>query len=349
MIVVYFLGVLTVLILLHELGHFFTAKFMGVPVRELGIGFPPRVGAVRWGDTEYSLNWLPLGGFVRLAGEDDPTVPGGFASRPRWQRAIIIGSGPMVNLVLPIIIFTFVFLMPSQKIVGDVIIQEVAPNSPAMSSGLEAGDRIAAINNEEIETASDVTFLVMKNVGSTLDVRIERDGNLILASVDSRLNPPEGEGATGIRIGLENAELIEVRYPVWKAPLLGLERMRDLLLLLKVEFSRWTAGGSGPQLAGPIGIARMTGEVAEAGFGPLLEFAALLSLNLGIMNFLPIPMLDGGRLFFILVETLRGGRRISPQRESLVHFIGLMFIMSLLVVVTYQDIVRLISGEGAIP
>ncbi len=349
MTLISFLVLITFLILAHELGHFVTAKLLGVPVRELAVGVPPRLFSVHRGGTAYSLNAIPLGGYVRLAGEDDPTDPGGLAARPRWQRAIIIASGSLINLLLAVVLFSLIFTVPSEVEVGDVFVKEVAPGSPAHEAGLQPDDQILTIDDQAIRTPRDALYRVLLAQGSPMTVVILRNGSNLALSMVPRWDPPPGEGPTGFVSRLENPRIVRETLPLWQVPAQGLGRTRDTLVLVWNEITRWTIGASRPDLLGPIGIAQITGEVARAGPVPLLEWTALLSLNLGFLNLLPIPMLDGSKLFFVGVEALRGGRRISPRKEGMVHFVGLLFLMGVMIVVSYYDLLRLFVGETGAP
>ena len=348
MAIISFFLIISFLILIHELGHFFSARWLKVPVHELGIGFPPRILSFKKGRTTYSLNLFFIGGFVRLRGEEDPHIPDGFANQNILKRAFIISSGSLVNLALPILLFTIIAVIPQQIIVGNITIQEIALESPADLSGLQVDDHIIAIHGKRIETINDVSTIILENTNKSIAFIVNRSGEIIETNLVPRQIPPEGEGPTGIRITIENPQSHLVREPVWKAPLTGLKRMLNMVKLIGSEMRRWISGDSTPELAGPIGIARLTGDVAKSGVIPLMELAALLSLNLGIINLLPIPMLDGGKLFFLAIEFGRKGRRISPKRESLVHFFGLMLLVSILIMVSYNDLIKLLSGEDAI-
>jgi len=348
MAIISFFLIISCLILIHELGHFFSARWLNVPVHELGIGFPPRIFSFKKGNTLYSLNLFFIGGFVRLRGEEDPNIPNGFANQNIFKRAFIISSGSLVNLALPILLFTIIAVIPKHIIIGDITIQEVASGSPADLSGLQINDHIVAINGKRIKTIHDVSTSILENPNKPIIVIVNRSGENIETNLVPRRLPPEGEGPTGIRITIENPKPHRVQDPLWKAPITGFTRTLNTINLIGSEIGRWITGDSTPELTGPIGIARLTGDVAKSGIIPLLELTALLSLNLGIINLLPIPMLDGGKLFFLAIEFGRKGRRISPKRESLVHFLGLVLLVSILIMVSYNDLIKLFSGEEAI-
>lgn len=341
-----FLGVLLVLVLAHELGHFITAKLAGVPVLEFGFGYPPRLFAIRYKGTDYSLNLLPLGGFVKLVGEEDPAQPGGLAGRSIGVRLMVLGAGSFMNAVLPVVLLTATFMAPRDTVVGPVRIEDVAAESPAALAGLQAGDVIRRINDREISSIREVGYNIQLNLGSQIEVAVTRDGQTRVATMVPRWNPPPGQGATGIVISMPEREAKTVALPLPQALGEGLRSSLDMLSLFKNGILSTFLARSGPAVTGPIGIAQVTGEVAQGGVLPLLEWMALLSMNLAVMNILPIPMLDGGRVFFVLLEWVRRGRRIPAEREGLVHLVGFVILMGLILIVSYYDIMRIVRGES---
>ncbi len=433
-----FLGVLIILVLVHEVGHYVTARLAGVQVVEFGFGYPPRLFAIKRGGTEYSFNILPLGGFVKLVGEEDPTHPRSLARQAAWKRAIILSAGAGMNALLPVLLFTFTAMVPQSSIAGDVRIMAVAPNSPAERAGIQPGDVVQKIAGETINRSAELSYLIQINLGNPLDFVVRRDGEVkTFNSIVPRFNPPQGQGATGVLVrtgdlvvqdvtpgspaaaaGLRPGDaiiqmnggpassgsalvvafqqemsgnashklsfLIErnakvqsvsgtvepvsaasglagmgltlregsvrsvvLSKPVWEAVPYGVQRSVETLVLAKNTIITWFSGTTAPQFAGPVGIAQMTGEVATlGGILALMELAALLSMNMAFFNILPIPMLDGGRLLFVVIEVIRGGKRISPERESFVHLVGFAVLIAMIVVVTYFDIARLIRGES---
>jgi len=342
--------ILVGLVLVHEIGHFITAKLSGVRVQEFGIGYPPRIFAVRLGETEYSLNLLPLGGFVRMLGEEDPAEKNSLASKSIPVRVMILSAGSAMNALLPIVLFSLSYMVPQQTVSGPVVVKQVAPNSPAAMAGIRPGDAILRINDRHIQNTRDLSYNIQLNLGSEITMQLKRDRfTQETIKVIPRWNPPQGQGPTGIEVSMTSMYRTTQAYPAWEAVPLGLRSTFDTLTLTKNEIIGWFVRGITPQVAGPIGIAQMTGEVAKVGVGSLLEFAGLLSINLAILNILPFPMLDGGRLAFVVLEGLRGGKRISPEREGLVHLIGFALILTLVVVVSYYDILRIVRGESLFP
>ena len=296
-------------------------------------------------DMLYSINWLPLGGFVRLAGESNPRVPRSLASKGAGPRVIVLAAGSFMNAILPIVIFTILFMIPQDVQVGDVVVTEVAAQSPAEASGVQPGDIISSANSKEIDDRSDLIRLITLNRDSEMEWLVNREGRQEIVYITPRMNPPEGQGATGIGIDLINVRTETEFYPPWTAVSLSVSNTWQMLVLLKQEVFSWIAGKRSPELSGPIGIAQITGEVTrEGGLRGWLVLAILFSINLAILNILPIPMLDGGRLVFVVLEWLRRGKRVPPEKEGLVHLIGFVVLIGLIVLISANDIMRLIQG-----
>ena len=342
-----FVIILVLAIFVHELGHFLAAKAMGIKVLEFGFGYPPRLVAVKRGETEYSLNLLPLGGFVRMAGEEDPRERGGLAARRIAPRLLVLSAGSIMNMLLPVVLFSLAFIIPNEVVVGQVVIEQVVPDSPAQSAGIEPGDTILMVNDRPVQNNGDVVYSTELNLGSEMRVLLQKpDGSQRVARVTPRWNPPQGQGPLGIVMRLDGAQTVTEAYPVWEAVPLGLRRSADMFTLIKNGLVSMVRSGASPVVTGPVGIAQITTEVAQGGLHPLMSWAAFLSLNLGILNLLPFPALDGGRLFFVLLEGVRRGKRISPEKEKLVHLIGFVLLITLIVVISYFDVLRIIRGES---
>jgi regulator of sigma E protease len=349
--IVAFLVIIIILVVAHELGHFISAKARGVGVLEFGIGFPPRIWGIKRRDTIYSINALPLGGFVKLAGEEDPKVPASLASKGYGTRILVLASGSLVNIILPLVLFSVAFMLPHSVVNYPVTIQEVAANSPAELAGLRAGDTILKINGDAVNNGGDVQRDIEINLGREISMTVQHsDGATQTIRVAPRWKPPQGQGATGILLGAPATTpvITSQALPLWEAVPAGLKEAYQTLVLFKNEIERWIIGASSPQVTGPVGIAQLTGEVARSGFSPLVEFAAFISINLGIVNILPLPALDGGRIAFVLLEMVRRGRRISPKTEGLVHLVGFLLLIGLILVVTYGDIVNIVTSGSAI-
>ncbi|MHB8084923.1 MAG: M50 family metallopeptidase [Dehalococcoidia bacterium] len=345
-----FLALLIVLVITHELGHFTAAKLCKVKVEEFGIGFPPRIFGIKRGETIYSINAVPLGGFTRLLGEEDPTMPGSLASKSIPARILVLSAGSILNILLPILLFSIGFMIPHDVTMEKVMIKDVAAGSPAQAAGIEAGDRILSINGRQVKNRADVSYLLQLNLGTVTSIGIQKqDSSEKTITVTPRWNPPQGQGATGVTMASADSTTVTESTPFWQAIPDGIVHSWEILVLFRNEIISWFIRGSVPQLAGPIAIAQLTGEVVKAGISPLLEFAALISINLGIFNLLPFPGLDGGRLIFVLLEWVRRGKRISPQKEGMVHLIGFIALIVLILVISYFDVARIIHGESLIP
>jgi regulator of sigma E protease len=345
--IVAFVAVFMGIILAHELGHFFAAKISKVKVEEFGIGYPPRIWGKKVGETVYSINLLPLGGFTKLSGEEDPNAERSLASKSRLTRIFVMAAGALVNAILPIILFTVAFMVPHDVATGEIEIADVAPDSPAANAGLVAGDIFLDINGLPVHTFTDISDVVGANLGKdmTIDVR-KTSGESVTVHAIPRANPPEGQGALGIQ---SRALTTRKSEPIWRAIPLGFKQTIDTIVLFKNAIFSLFSGNSQLQFTGPVGIAQLTGEAAQAGFSILLLFAGFLSLNLAIINLLPLPALDGGRIVFVLIEWARGGKRISPRVEGMIHFIGFVLLIGLALIVTYQDILRIIRHQSIMP
>ena len=348
--IVAFLAVIAVLIIAHELGHFFTAKAAGVRVEEFGLGYPPRLLGLKRGPTTYSLNAIPLGGFVKMAGEEDSKVPDSLASKSIGTRLLVLSAGSIMNALLPIILFSIAFMIPHDIVVGQVLVEEVAPGSPAEMAGIEAGDTIISINDKEINNNVELSRYIQLNLGQEIAILVEHsDLSQEEVWLVPRWQPPEDEGAIGVAVRTIEPTTVSQSEPFWRAIPLGVNECIETFILFKNAILSIFLGTVDLEIGGPVAIAQITGEVAQAGISPLLEFAAFLSINLAIINLLPLPALDGGRIVFVLLEWVRRGKRISPKKEGLVHLIGFAMLMGLILAITYQDIVRIISGDSLIP
>ena len=555
--------VLGFLVFIHEMGHFLTAKWFGITVKEFGFGFPPRLVGIRFspGGTIYSINWIPLGGFVRMVGEhgegieegryvrqkpeksvilvrgrhnhpdfyglfavprdasqedirrsyvelvelinlrepdrrdrmlhtlqiayselsnpekraaydelikdvemgpadppdhyglldvhlkasqeeidegyeelkelinnknpdnrvgllryaehahsvlSDPgarasydrrlsaVVPAevSFADQSVLKRAIVLCAGSVVNLIFPVIVFAVLFALPHDVPSGKVVITAVAPGSPAELAGVTSGDTVIAVNGNELDTHGDLIQEVMSSLGSPTELTLQRgvfitgnpapqptSGSHETVTLVPRVKPPKLEvvervtdparevsltdarryqpnlqvgdtltqGAMGVMLGTFETRMVQRDYSVFRAIPMSFQQMWDVLTLTRTSLVRWASGGPDPGLSGPVGIARVTGQVAQVGLSPLLQLTAIISISLGIVNLLPIPALDGGRLMFVIIEFLRGGKPISPRREGMAHLVGFLVLIGLIVVVSYFDIIRLINGDSVIP
>ncbi|HXH22003.1 MAG TPA: M50 family metallopeptidase [Dehalococcoidia bacterium] len=442
-----FVAILVFLVVVHELGHFVTAKLSGVKVLEFGIGYPPRLWGFKFRDTEYTINILPLGGFVRLLGEEDPSDPHSLAAQPAWKRLIVMVSGSFMNFLLAVALFTVALMIPRELPAGRAQISQVVPGSPAAEAGLKVGDIIEKIDGRDVKSTPEASYNIRLHLGERIPIQVKRTDPLTgesttytawvkprwapppfvytvqpgdtvdkvasatgfdrfsvrtAAGIDFivpagkelviqdagetiRYTPREDEtvdfiartlrvsedqvalaaglpdqnalkpgtelkfqqGATGIRIGPQYPFTETRSEDPLSALRLGVRQTFDSLKLARNEVIAWIKGASTPAVSGPIGIAQTTGEVVEqAGWKSLVDFAALLSVNLAILNILPLPMLDGGRMAFVLIEVMRRGRRIAPAKEALIHLVGFAAMLILVVVLSYFDIARIVRGDS---
>ncbi|MBN2239338.1 MAG: site-2 protease family protein [Dehalococcoidales bacterium] len=339
--------VLSVILISHELGHFFTAKMTGVKVEEFGLGYPPRIWGFRWGETLYSINWIPFGGFTKMTGEEDPSDPRSLASKNRWARLLVITGGTLVNILLAYILFSTSFLFPQNTYEGDVRVEDVSENSPAEAAGLVIGDFILSAEGEPVRNGNTLSRIISENLGEPITLEVEHaDSTVTFIDLIPREDPPAGEGHVGVLTLTANASVTTFRYPAWQVFWLGLKEMGSTVSMWATGLVSIFSGDSPASFVGPVALVQLTGEVAEYGVVPVLRVAALISLILGITNLFPIPALDGSRVVFLIIEKIRKGKRLKPQTEGMVHFIGFALLIILLFIITFQDILRIINGES---
>ena len=345
------IAALSVIIIAHELGHFISAKATGIKVEEFGLGYPPRLLSFQKGETRYSLNAIPFGGFTRMAGEEDPSEPRNFASKGIGTRLLVLSAGSLMNILLALLLFSITFMIPQDTVMGQVQVEEVAASSPAAEAGIEVGDTILSVNNKEVNNNFDLHRYIQLYLGNDIPILVQHsDTTTEVIRLTPRWKPPEGEGAIGVTISTINATIIRQSYPFWQAIPKGIGAFAETFSLYKNGLISVVIGAASVEFIGPVGIVQLTGEVAtEAGISPFLEFTALISFLLGIFNLFPLPALDGGRIVFVLLEWVRRGKRISPKKEGLVHLVGFVLLLGVLVVITFQDIARIISGESILP
>lgn len=364
--VVVFLVILSILVLIHEAGHFFVAKRFGIKVEEFGFGFPPRVWGKKIGETLYSLNLLPIGGFVKLYGEDEAgggsvklkikseklkDLDRAFFAKPIWQRAIVIVAGVSMNFLLAIAIVTFLFStdgIPTPT--GRVVISEVVKGSPAEGAGLRNGDLVERIGNVKISDTQSLINETRKHLGKSTKITVNRKAKVIEFSVSPRKDFPKGEGPMGIAIS-QNIKVNKYPFPqslyygtkqAFSDAVLIVIGFKDVLINI---FTRFTV----PQgVAGPIGMAQLTGEFVKVGPSAVLGLVYMLSLSLAVLNVLPIPALDGGRLLFIVIEAVTR-RKVNAKFEAYAHMVGIILLLMFLLMVSYKDIVRIIAGQSILP
>lgn len=389
-------------VLIHELGHFLTAKWAGIRVEEFGLGLPPRLVGFRkresgrgweviWLNnaraaedmyrdadqsplsgvsggaslassvppekhrTIYSLNFLPIGGFVRMPGETGDVTderghydPGSFAAKSSGKRVIVLVAGVVMNVLLAMILFMFAYgvgqpVTPPQ-------IGSVAANSPAATAGLKNGDTVLSVNGQKVSQFSDVqditnSLLAQHGSASTvalvLVARHPGQTATFTTTVYARVNPPAGQGAMGI-VATSNVNI--VKYPFWQAPIKGVGETFSVTGQFITTIFQMISGAIKPQISGPVGITQVAGQAAQLvptlGWWPILSLTAILNINLAIVNILPFPALDGGRVFLILVELLRGGKRLRPEIEGMINLAGMAILLTLMVIITVSDVLH---------
>lgn len=353
--VITFFIILVILVVIHEFGHFIAAKKSGVYVEEFGFGFPPRLIGKKIGETLYSFNALPLGGFVRLFGEEyheegkktksDIPKERAFINKKPWQKAIIITAGVVMNFLLGWVLISYLFTVGTPVAAG-ISIDEVQPNSPAATVGLKKGDKLEkiVIDGKEmpLRMTPDLISAAKKYADQEVTLYVIRQDKSTPFNITPRSKPPEGQGSLGIVIN----QLVETKkYPWYQAPFYGLieaaNMTRTILVeLLKIPVQFFTAQKTDVEFSGPVGIARIIGEARKYGINALLEITALLSLNLAVVNILPFPALDGGRMVFVFYEWITG-KRPNQNFEKYLNLAGIIILLSLSALITIYDIQRL--------
>jgi len=425
---------LLILVVIHELGHYATARAMGVKVLEFGVGFPPRAFGVYTGNTPvlvdgatryvglsgpedlgrgqkikvssaendqgnlvarvielskkvakgeegdeldeerpgeedllkhegkvrsvvdgslvladmlYSVNWAPIGGFVRLAGEANPNVPRSLAGKGTGTRFLVLIAGPLMNAILPLLIFTVLLMIPRDVAVGRLVIQEVGENTAASEAQVRAEDAVLQANGKDIKNRLEFTREINLNGGSQMSILVERGGQELLLHLQPRFDTESARWLVGVFPRLDDVTIVKRSEPIWEAIPNSFVNTWEMLVLVKQALGGAFGEGSSPEFSGPIGIAQVTGEITrDGGWVGWLGVGILLSINLAILNVLPIPMLDGGRIFFVVLEWARRGKKIPAHREGMVHLIGFALLMGGIVLVSVNDIGRLIDGRS---
>jgi len=359
MTILIFLLILTILVLVHEFGHFIIAKKTGVKVEEFGIGLPPRLFGVKKGETLYSINLLPLGGFVKLYGEEydelhKTNINRMFVNKTPWQKTLIILGGVIGNFLLGWFIFSYLVTQGIAVPTNKVIIEKVTKNSPAQIAGLKEKDTILKLIPPSsrrslgegglipLTSSNSLITLTQKYAGQRISLLVQRNNQQLTINLTPRINPPVGEGPLGIAI----TSSIEKKYPWYTAPYYGLIEASNITFKIVSELGKLLLGlitfqKLNVDVAGPVGIANLAGQAIRFGGNAFLQFLGLLSLNLAIINILPFPALDGGRLVFVLYE---GFTKKKPNKniEKYTNLIGFIMLLSLAALITVNDIIKLI-------
>lgn len=387
-----FLVILSVLVLIHEYGHFWVAKKLKIKVEEFAFGFPPRAFTIKKGETEYSINWLPIGGYVKLYGEDeagggkiklhDKTVSPSkvsdyhrtFIGRPPWERALVSVAGVVMNALLAIAIYyaylgiagfkaelplfgEHKFFLVNQQEKADVVVSSIAKNSPAEKIGITAFSKIVAVNGQQITNTKQFVSIINNNKGKEITIAWKnlQSNKEYTGTAIPRVSPPKGEGALGVAFVLLNSVTISYDTtvqkifsgPIHTANLLAYN-VDVLSQLVQTALKEKSAAPLGQGVSGPVGIFNLVGSIVQIPdlkerVLQVLNLAGLLSISLALFNILPIPALDGGRLFFIIIEWITG-RRVNQKIEGYIHTIGMIMLLMLIALITIQDFRRLIFG-----
>lgn len=332
-----FVVVFGTIVLVHELGHFLMAKAAGIRIFEFAVGFGPVLASTTRGDTKYSLRIFPLGGFVKMAGMDEPVDyledvpeddPASFQSKSLPWRLGTIAAGPLMNFAFAIVLFVLYFML----VTVPPMVTTVEPNSPAAAAGVLPGDVLISIDGEKVSEADQIVSLIQQAGGRELEVVVRRQGSLV-----TLIAIPEGAAGQGrLGIGISDAK---PRYPFLTSVRAGAVQTWRLTAQLIGDIVRMITGKQQVELSGPIGIVHIVGETARHGLPQLLILAVLLNVNLGLLNLLPVPVLDGGWLLILILEAVRG-KPLAPETRGIAQFIGLALLIMLMLYATFKDLAR---------
>ena len=343
--IIIFIVILAALIIAHEWGHFFTAKKFGMYVEEFGIGFPPRIWSKKRGETLVSINAIPLGGYVKIPGEngideeltqEQQHIPRErfFASHPAWQKIMVLAAGVMMNFLVGWLLLTLVFIIGARP---TVVIANIAADSPALSAGIQQGDVIVGFSTPD-------TFIAAVNAhaGTQFSFQVIRHGVSVPVSVVPRLHPPQGEGALGIGIAGGGAPQ-EPFFAAFGDGLVSAAQIFSLIFMLLFKLIASIFGGPSvlSYLSGPVGIYQATAQASSMGVVYVLNLAALISINLAALNVFPFPALDGGRIVFVIAEKIRR-KPIAAKVQYVVNGIGFLLVIALLLFITVRDVMHLL-------
>lgn len=341
--------VLGILIFIHELGHFLVAKWVGIRVEKFSLGFPPKLIGFKMGETEYCISIIPLGGYVKMAGEnpDESAVTGApyeFMSKPPSKRSMVIVAGPLMNYLGAFLIYTMLFMIQGDLMTYDdkAVIGLVAENSPAEAAGIMEDDQILSIDGSAVSNFEDLSKMISPKIAEEVTVELRRESGTHTLTMTTALDSVmqmSGEWKPVGRIGVGQKhwwEPIGIGTSIQR----GAERTWEMTSLIFSFLHKLLTGQVSPSMmGGPLFIAEVSGQAARLGMAALFEFIAMLSVNLAILNILPIPVLDGGHLVFLAIEVLRR-KPLSLKQRAVIQQIGLAFLLFVMVFITYNDIVR---------
>ena len=327
-----------ILVTVHEFGHFITAKLTGMKVEEFSIGFGPTIYQQQEGETLYSLRMIPLGGYNKIAGmdPDDPEDPErGFNSKPVSSRMLVILAGSLMNILLPVLIFFGLFLafgmdVPENK----PVLGQIIEGYPAEQSGLKEGDRILSINGKPVHEWLDIRKNIADSGMQPIPFEIQRDTEKLTITVTPGVNPETGKPFIGVVSSLKNVRLTPVQ-----AAVASVSATKNIIKNMYASLYHMVTGKTKAEFSGPVGVAKMAGEVAHKGFDRLMQFTAMLSLNLAIINLLPLPALDGGHFLILLIEAVTG-HKLGKTAMQNIQKVGVAMILALTIFATFKDLTR---------
>jgi regulator of sigma E protease len=341
--IIAFIFVFSILIFFHEFGHFIAAKASGVKVYKFAFGFGPRVVGFTKNQTEYVICLIPLGGYVKMAGEmgqesiketsEEVTEEQRFDKKSLGIRALIVALGPFMNIATAVVIFSFIFFINGIPVVTNSV-STVIENGPAEQAGIFSGDKIIAINSIKMEDPNIIANIINKSSGEKLQITLDRVGEVIEVFVIPEYDDSYKKGLIGITF-----EISIEKINIFSAFSKGLIATGNIIKLIFSNTIEMITGKVPIEIAGPLGIAQMTGEAAKLGFLNLLYFTAILSIFIGLFNLLPIPILDGGHIIILAIEKLRG-KPLEAEKISFMYFIGISLMIILFIIATYKDILR---------
>jgi regulator of sigma E protease len=346
--IILFLVMIMLLALPHELGHFFAARRYRIRVEELALGLPPRLWAMKRGETVYSLNAIPLGGFTKMAGELDPAVSDGFASKSIGVRFAVLVIGSVNNALFSVLLLAIPLMFTHEIIVEKVLVRDILQDSPAARAGIKAGDQILSVDWGAVHNVKDLRQRIFVNLGREIDVIVMHPDS---STDDFKITPrwivSGEENATGLVVFGSNSRRVNHRYPFWQAIPLAFTAVVDMFVTFKNVLISMILGITPVVLMGPIGLTHFINELRNSGVSDTLfiRLTAFLSANLAMVNLFPLPALDGGRIAFLLLEWFRRGKRVPAKIEGLIHGLGFALIIILFIFITYQDILRIIHGS----
>ena len=332
MTVIYAILIFCVLIFVHEFGHFAAAKACGIKVNEFAIGMGPAFFKKQKGETLYSLRVFPIGGFCAMEGEDEDSEDDrAFNNKPAWKRAIVLVAGAFMNLVAAVVLMIIIACWSGQ---ATTVIDQVLDDSPAYAAGIQAGDEITAVDGKKTDNWNDILTAIGGKKDETVEITLIRDGSELSVTAAAEYDDESGRAKIGIKP--------EIKHNVIAGFGAGVKNTGKMTVMMYDTIRQLITGDvSVKELSGPVGIVYAVNDTAKAGVIYVVYLSALLSLNLAIMNMLPLPALDGGRLLFLLIRKITG-KRVTDEMEGRIHFIGIVLLMLLMVFVTWNDIVKFI-------